>query len=91
MIKLTREKARRLRELIEKVVVFLDDEEALDGVLLFQNWEPDKEYIVNDRFRYEGKLYKVLQNHTSQSDWLPDITPSLYVEVAEPGPCMKTT
>lgn len=85
MIKLTREKALRLRALIEKAVVSLDDEDALEAVELFESWVPGTEYVVDKRLRYKGKLYKVVQAHTSQDDWTPDITPALYTEVAEPG------
>ena len=85
MIKLTREKALRLRALIEKAVVSLDDEDALEAVELFESWVPGTEYVVDKRLRYKGKLYKVVQAHISQDDWTPDITPALYTEVAEPG------
>lgn len=30
---------------------------------------------------YDGKLYKVLQAHTSQADWTPPSAPSLFAEV----------
>ena len=30
---------------------------------------------------HNGKLYKVLQAHTSQTDWAPDAAPSLFAEV----------
>lgn len=30
---------------------------------------------------HNGKLYKVLQAHTSQADWSPDAAPSLFAEV----------
>lgn len=85
MIKLTREKALRLRALIEKAVVSLDDEDALEAVELFESWAPGVDYVVGKRLRYKGKLYKVVQAHTSQDDWTPDVTPALYTEVAEPG------
>jgi hypothetical protein len=45
----------------------------------------DTDYTAGDRVRYGGKLYKVVQTHTSQADWLPDQTPALYTEVAAPG------
>ncbi len=40
---------------------------------------------IGERISYEGKLYKVLQGHTSQSDWLPTTAVSLYVEVTPPN------
>lgn len=80
-----REKAYKLREIIEKAVVSISDEDALEAVEFFPDWKVGHEYQAGDRFRYMLKLYKVLQPHTSQADWTPDITPSLYVDVAEPG------
>ena len=78
-------KLRRLRELIRRAAESLTDEDALDGVELFEPWEPDKQYAADVRMRYGEKLYKVVQPHTSQADWPPDKTPALYTEVAKPG------
>lgn len=82
---MTREHAYKLREMIVKASASLPDEDALTAQELFDSWKTDMSYTTDTRLRYEGKLYKVLQDHTSQSDWTPDITSSLYVEVAEPG------
>ena len=81
---MTRAQAIKLRELIEKAVASLEDEEALGGIELFPHWAVGKAYAVDDRFQYDGKLYKVVQAHTSQADWLPDAVPALYVRVALP-------
>ena len=40
----------------------------------------DLAYVVGDRVLYLGVLYKVLQAHTSQAGWEPDITPSLFAK-----------
>lgn len=80
-----RSKLLALRALIEKAAVSLPDEDALDGVELFAVYAIGVAYKLGDRFRYGSKLYKVLQDHTSQEDWLPDATPSLYAEVEKPG------
>lgn len=79
------EKARALRPKIEKAAVSLTDSDALEAVELFPAWAADVQYAADFRIRYGDKLYKVLQAHTSQADWLPDSTPSLYTEVAKPG------
>ena len=81
---ITREKARALRALIEKAAASLPDEDALDSVELFKHWQPGQKYYKNDRMCYNGVLYKALKAHTSQSDYTPDITASLYTEVALP-------
>ena len=82
---ITREKAYEIREMIEKASASLDDEDALNAIELFAMWKPDTAYAVNDRIRYNEKLYRVVQAHTSQADWFPDMLPALYTEVALPG------
>ena len=49
--------------------------EVLDIV---ESWEPDRKYTRGHYLKDNGKLYKVLQGHQSQSDWEPDKSPSLY-------------
>lgn len=82
---MTREKAISLRNMIVKAAASLTDEDALTAIELFAPWAVGVSYAVDERIRYSGKLYRVVQAHTSQSDWTPDITPALYTEVAEPG------
>lgn len=83
---ITRQKALALRKMIEKAAISLPDEDALEAVELFPAWAAGTDYTKKDfRFRYGNKLYKVLQAHTSQANWTPDITPSLYTEVEKPG------
>lgn len=79
------DKARKLRPLIEKAAVSLPDEDALEAVELFPMWQAGHAYAVNERVRYGGKLYRVVQAHTSQPDWTPDATPALFAEVAPTG------
>ena len=79
---ITRELARKFRKFIEQMSENATDEEALDNILAFPKWEVGKEYVKDERIRYENVLYKVLQNHTSQSDWTPDIAVSLFVKVS---------
>ena len=84
-----RSKLMMLRAMIEKSATSLPDEDALEAVELFPAWAAGKttgiNYAVGDRVRYEGKLYKCVQAHTSQIGWEPDKTPALWTEVAEPG------
>ena len=79
---MTREHARKLRELIVKASTSLDDESALQGIELFPLWKNETAYAVGDRIRYEDVLYKCVQAHTSQAQWTPDITPALWTEVS---------
>ena len=79
---MTRGKVKQLRQLIEQLAVTLDDETALTGVELFPTWEIGKAYAVNDRAQYNGTLYKCIQAHTSQDDWMPSATPALWKTVS---------
>ena len=79
------DKARELRPFIEKAAVSLTDEDALQAVELYPAWEVGVAYAVDERIRYGEKLYRVVQEHTSQADWTPDKTPALFTEVAKPG------
>lgn len=79
------EKARRLRPMIVKASAFLSDEDALNAIELYDIWMPDKTYEVDTRLNYDDKLYRVVQSHTSQADWTPDLTPALFTEIALPG------
>ena len=76
------ERARALRPYIEKAAISLTDEDALQAVELFPQWVTGHAYIVDERLQYNGVLYRVVQAHTSQADWTPDITPALFVVVS---------
>ena len=76
------ERARALRPYIEKASVSLADEDALQAVALFPQWVTGHAYAVDERLQYKNVLYRVVQAHTSQVDWTPDITPALFVVVS---------
>ena len=82
---MTREHAYKLRQMLHKASASLADEDALDAIELFASWAVGVSYAVDERIRYNGKLYRVVQAHTSQEEWTPDKTPALFTEVAMPG------
>ncbi len=59
----------------------LDEDELLDMIDLYEPYEIGKDYKVDDIFKYEGKLYKVIQEHTSQEGWIPSELPALYLSM----------
>lgn len=69
----------------QSALATLDDETALDVMVLFPEWAVGKDYATDERIRFGGKLYRCVQAHTSQVDWTPDLTPALWTEVAAPG------
>ena len=80
------ELARKLRPLIEKAVISLDDTDAIDAVTLFPEWDGAAAYLVGDRVKYHNILYKCLQNHAAQASWNPEAAPSLWAKVLIPDP-----
>ena len=82
---MTREHAYKLRDMLHKASASLSDEDALEAAELFAVWAVGTAYVVDQRLRYGGKLYRCVQGHTSQEGWEPDKTPALWTEVALPG------
>ena len=78
------EQAMAIREAMDIAGATLTDEQALVCVRLYREWEVGKDYVVGEFLTYgvngvgDPQLYKVVQAHTSQSDWTPDNTASLY-------------
>ena len=75
------------QELQERAILdYASDEDAYTMRYLYPEWLGNGlTYKTNDRLMYNDKFYKVLQDHTSQSDWTPDTASSLYVEIADPS------
>lgn len=47
-------------------------------------WKANSIYDPGMVVSYEGKIYKVIQKHTSQSDWTPDVYKAGFVLIATP-------
>lgn len=81
------EKARMYRAKIEENAKSMDDTSAVAYPDLFPLWSADNRlYKVDDRVRYDGLLYKVLQEHYSRETWEPTNAPSLFAKVLIPDP-----
>ena len=63
----------------------LPDEDLAQIVDLWPAWAAGVSYALDEIVRHEGTLYKVVQAHTSQSDWAPPDVPSLFAEITPPG------
>ena len=79
---MTRAEAIAYRNKIETAASTMTDDTALTAVELFPAWVVGKAYAVSDRAQYNGTLYKCIQAHTSQSDWMPSATPALWKTVS---------
>ena len=62
----------------------LKDEKAMEVPELFPLWADQigKQLKAGERYTYRLRLYKVLQDHTAQAEWSPDLATSLFTEVA---------
>lgn len=79
---MTRAEAIAYRAKIETAASAMTDDNALEAVELFPAWTVSKAYAAGDRVRYNSTLYKCIQAHTAQADWMPDATPALWVAVS---------
>jgi len=65
----------------------LDDSTAMEIADLYEPWEVGQSYTVGKIVKYgvnadnETQLYTVLQAHTSQVDWTPDVSTSLFKKI----------
>lgn len=63
----------------------IDNVTAGEHVGLFAEWAYPIAYTVGQIRRYGGELYRCVQAHTSQEDWTPDKTASLWSKTADPA------
>jgi hypothetical protein len=54
------------------------DAGGLPWVDNYPQWVVPLAYAVDDVVQYKGATYQVIQAHTSQATWPPDLTPSLW-------------
>ena len=77
----TAAEARAWRAKLGGVTDALPDEAAAENVELYDVWRVGVAYEAGDRRRYGNRLYKAVQEHTSQVDWTPDVNPALWVVI----------
>ena len=59
----------------------VDDNTALTGMELYPVWAVGLAVEVGQRYQYGDRLYKVVQAHTTQADWTPDVTRALWTVI----------
>ena len=47
----------------------------------FDSYEVNVDYSVGDKFKYENKLFEVIEDHTSVVEWIPGNEPTKYKEI----------
>ena len=79
--------SEQIRKALQIFAQTLTDEQAMEISTIYPAYEVGKEYKADEMFTYgineigDPQLYRVVQAHTSQEDWKPDITPSLYTAI----------
>lgn len=76
--------AEQFRKALQLFAQTLTSEQAIEVATIFDEYKVGKSYSLGEYLIYgvnnvgDPQLYKVVQAHTSQEDWSPDATPSLY-------------
>lgn len=79
---MTHEELNNLITALLKLRESATDENAFKSISIYPIWKPNTKYTQNkDRVRFNDRLYKCRQTHTSQEIYPPDITPALFEEI----------
>lgn len=62
----------------------IDETTATEHTDCFAEWVAGVAYTVGNIRRYDEQLYKCVQAHTSQEDWTPDSSASLWSKIGDP-------
>ena len=61
----------------------VDDNTALRMTEFYPEWAADTEYTIGYKVQRNGKLWRCIQAHTSQTGWEPENAASLWTEICE--------
>ena len=79
--------SEQFRKALQIFAQTLTDEQAMEISTIYPTYEVGKAYKADEMFTYgindvgDPQLYRVVQAHTSQSDWTPNATPALYTPI----------
>ena len=79
--------AEQLRRALQIFAATLTEEQAMEVATVYDAWTAGAAYSAGQYLTYgtngvcDPQLYKVVQAHTSQEDWKPDVTASLYTPI----------
>ena len=81
---MTRHEARAFIEAFVRLREMATDEMSIQVPNLYPVWKENTMYAAGDRVLYNDILYKVLQEHTAQEAWTPEVAHSLFAKVLIP-------
>ena len=79
--------AEQMRRALQMFVQTLTDEQAMEVATVYPAYAVGKKYVADEMFTYglndvgDPQLYRVVSEHTSQEDWIPDTLPALYTPI----------
>lgn len=83
-MKMTRSQAKEFIKALVNLRESATDEQAVDASAVYPEWREEVDYTVDQRVLFNKVLYRVLQAHTSQADWTPDVSASLFAKILIP-------
>lgn len=82
---MNRNKAYKLRSAIVQAADSLPVETAVEVPELYQKWKAGETFVLDEANQvpfvirnYNDVLYRLVQVHTTQEDWTPDLYPALW-------------
>lgn len=82
-----RQRMEQFKKAVRLWAQTLDNDTAMEISGVYPKWKPNTAYSAGEYITYgensvgDAQLYKIVQAHTSQSDWTPDVTASLYTPI----------
>lgn len=73
------EQMNKVAKLVLQSEISPDD--YADIISVFPEWKTDTNYKAGDVVRYNFSAWEVIQDHTSQEDWSPELAASLFKQV----------
>ena len=80
---MNRAEALKYRAAIEQAAQSLDDNTALTVKSLYPAWTENTAYTAGHKVQRNGKLWRVVQAHTSQVGWEPENVPAMWESINE--------
>lgn len=73
-----------IKSALQLTIADLPESEQVNYVSTYPSWKVPLAVQVGEKYQYKAVLYKVIQAHTTQVDWPPDLVPALFVQVNAP-------
>lgn len=82
LVQVQEEQDRTIKSILKTITLAKDlsDDQKQEILSRYEGYKTNKAYQEGDKFTYQGKIYEVIQAHTSQTTWIPSETPALYKE-----------